>query len=84
MTTGGAAVIEAVRERFAPGCDTFEDAVRQGRRALTRGQHVAEDAAVAAARRIRHRPFTAVAMAAGAGAFAGIMAGFAIAWVIRR
>ena len=79
----GAAMTEAVRERLTPALETLDETMRRGRRAVIRGQHAAEDAAATAALEIRKRPLSAVMMAAGAGALAGALTGFAIGRLAR-
>jgi ElaB/YqjD/DUF883 family membrane-anchored ribosome-binding protein len=80
IATGTATAVDTMRERFAPALDTVEETIRQGRRALVRGQHAAEDAAAAATLVVRRRPLSAVMLAAGAGALAGGLIGFGIGW----
>jgi ElaB/YqjD/DUF883 family membrane-anchored ribosome-binding protein len=75
--------LEAVKERLAPTLDKVDETIRQGRQVVVRGQHAAEDAAAAAALRIRRRPLTAVMIAAGAGALVGALIGFGLASVTR-
>lgn len=84
IATGATAAAEAVKERFAPAAEKLEDNVRQARRAMVRGRYAAEDAAAAAALQVRRHPGAAIALAAGAGALAGCMMGFAIGSRIRR
>jgi ElaB/YqjD/DUF883 family membrane-anchored ribosome-binding protein len=81
--TGVPTAADTIRERFAPALDTVEDTMRQGRRALVRGQHAAEDAAAAATLIVRRRPLGAVMLAAGAGALAGALIGFGLGWFAR-
>lgn len=69
---------EAIRERLLPVLEALEDTVREGRKTFLRSQHAAEDAAAAAALRIRRHPLMAVATAAGAGALAGAAVGLVI------
>lgn len=83
IATGTAAAADAIRERIVPALDTLDETMRQGRRAIVRGQHAAEDAGAAAALQIRRRPLSAVIIAAGAGAFAGCLFGFASGWLTR-
>jgi ElaB/YqjD/DUF883 family membrane-anchored ribosome-binding protein len=65
--------VEAVKELLAPTLDKLDETTRQGRQVVLRGQHAAEDAAAAAALRIRRRPLSAVIIAAGAGALVGAL-----------
>ena len=81
--TGAVAGVEAIKERLAPALDTLDETIRQGRRAMVRGQHAAEDAAAAATLVVRRRPLSAVMVAAGAGALAGGLVGFGLGWVPR-
>ena len=71
IATGAATAVGAIKERLAPALDTFDERMRQGRRAFGRGQQAAEDAAAAATRIVRRRPLRAVMIAAGVGALAG-------------
>jgi ElaB/YqjD/DUF883 family membrane-anchored ribosome-binding protein len=57
--------------------------MRQGRRAIVRGQHAAEDTAAAATLIVRRRPLRAVMIAAGVGALAGGVIGFGFGWLTR-
>jgi ElaB/YqjD/DUF883 family membrane-anchored ribosome-binding protein len=61
----------------------MDETIRQSRRVIVRGQHAAEDAAAAATLRIRRRPVSVVMIAAGVGAFVGILIGFGLGWVTR-
>jgi len=81
--TGAATGVEAIKERLAPALDTLDETIRQGRRAMVRGQHAAEDAAAAATLVVRRRPLSAVMVAAGAGALAGGLVGFGLGWFTR-
>ena len=83
IATGAATAAEAIKERLAPALDTLDETIRQGRRVITRGQHAAEDAAEAAALKIRRRPLSAVMVAAGAGALAGGLIGLGLGWLTR-
>jgi ElaB/YqjD/DUF883 family membrane-anchored ribosome-binding protein len=78
MATGATSAVEAIRERLTPVLDTLDETVRQGRRAIVRRQHDAEDAAAAAALLIRRRPLRAVMFAAGAGVLVGGLIGFGL------
>jgi len=84
IATGAASAVEAVKERLTPALDKLDETVRQGRHVIVRGQHAAEDAAAAAALRIRRRPLSALMIAAGAGALMGGLVGFGLGWVTRR
>jgi ElaB/YqjD/DUF883 family membrane-anchored ribosome-binding protein len=84
MRTKEVALADAVQEQLAPALEAVGDAMRQGRRVLTRSEHAIEDAATAAALCIRQRPFSAVATAAGGGAIVGAVVGFAIGWATHR
>jgi ElaB/YqjD/DUF883 family membrane-anchored ribosome-binding protein len=83
IATGAATAAEAIKERLAPALDTLDETIRQGRRVITRRQHAAEDAADAAALKIRRRPLSAVMVAAGAGALAGGLIGCGLGWLTR-
>lgn len=78
-----ASAVEAVKERLSPTLDTLDETMRHGRKVAIRGQHAAEDAAAAAALRIRRQPLSAVMIAAGGGALAGALVGFGLASVMR-
>lgn len=80
---GALSAAEAIKERAAPAFDTLDETIRQGKRAMVRGQHAAEDAAAAATLVVRHRPLSAVMVAAGAGALAGGLVGFGLGWLAR-
>jgi ElaB/YqjD/DUF883 family membrane-anchored ribosome-binding protein len=82
-TSPVANVVDAVKERLSPALDTLDETIRQGRKAVVRGQHAAEDAAAAAALRVRRRPLSAVMIATGAGALVGALVGFGLASVTR-
>jgi ElaB/YqjD/DUF883 family membrane-anchored ribosome-binding protein len=81
---GAATAVDAIRERLAPALDTLDDSMRRGRKAIVRGQHAAEDAAAATTLIVRRRPVSAVMIAAGAGALAGGLIGFAVGRLTRR
>jgi ElaB/YqjD/DUF883 family membrane-anchored ribosome-binding protein len=83
IAAGATAAAEAIKERFVPGAETLEDNVRQARRAIVQGRYAAEDAVAAAALQVRRHPVTAIAVAAGAGALAGCMIGFAFGSRVR-
>lgn len=78
-----AGAVEAVKERLNPTLDTLDETMRHGRKVVVRGQHAAEDAAAAAALKIRRQPLSAVMIAAGVGALAGALVGFGLASVTR-
>jgi ElaB/YqjD/DUF883 family membrane-anchored ribosome-binding protein len=83
IATEGATAMDTFREQFAPALDTLAETRRQGRRALVRGRHAAEDAAAAATLVVRRRPLSAVVLAAGAGALAGALIGLGLGWFAR-
>jgi ElaB/YqjD/DUF883 family membrane-anchored ribosome-binding protein len=85
MAIGGAteSAVEAVKERLSPALDKMDETIRQGRRAMVRGQHAAEDAAAAATLRIRRHPVSSVTIAAGVGTVVGALIGFGLGWVTR-
>jgi ElaB/YqjD/DUF883 family membrane-anchored ribosome-binding protein len=76
--TEAVAAVDAMKERLGPVLEKFEDNVREGRRVIVKAQHAAEDGVAAAALQVRRHPVSAVAIAAGAGALAGCLLGFAI------
>ena len=84
MPAAAATAVEAARERLTPALDKFDETVREGRRAIARGQEVAEDAAAAALLHIRRRPLRSVLVAAGVGALAGGLIGIACGWLTQR
>jgi hypothetical protein len=73
----GAHVPSRVRARFSGAMD---DRVRSVKRRLTHYGHGLEDARDAAAYRIKHAPFTSVALTAGGG----LLVGTVVAWTVRR
>ena len=75
--TGTTAAKEAIKERLTPALETLEENVRDGRRAIVHGRYAAEDFLAATALRVRWRPMTALAVAAGVGALGGCLIGFA-------
>jgi ElaB/YqjD/DUF883 family membrane-anchored ribosome-binding protein len=81
--TGAANAVEVVKERLSPALESLDQTMRQGRKFIVRGQHAAEDAAAAAALRIRRRPGSAVMVAAGVGALVGALVGFGLGSVAR-
>jgi len=76
--------VEAIKERLSPALETLDENVRQGRRLIVQGRHAAEDAVAAAALQVRRHPLNTVVIAAGAGALAGGLLGFALGWQVRR
>ena len=76
--TGTATAREAVKDRFAPVLEGFEENMREARRAILHGRHAAEDFVTETALQVRRRPLLALAFAAGAGALAGCVIGFAL------
>jgi ElaB/YqjD/DUF883 family membrane-anchored ribosome-binding protein len=78
---GAATAVETLKERLTPALETLDDTIRQGKRAIVRGQHVAADAADAAALQIRKHPMSAVMTASIAGALAGCLIGFGLGWI---
>lgn len=75
---------EAIRERLTPALETFEENVREARRAMVQGRHAAEDFVAGAALRVRRHPLRAVAAAAGAAVIVSCMFGFALGWLGHR
>jgi hypothetical protein len=78
MPTGATISTEAIKERFVPAVEKFDEAMRKGRKAFVRGQHTAEDAAALAALGIRRRPIMSVVTALAVGALVGALAGFGL------
>jgi ElaB/YqjD/DUF883 family membrane-anchored ribosome-binding protein len=78
IATGAAISADAIKERFAPVVEKFDQTMRQGRKALVRGQHAAEDATALAAFGIRRRPITSVMTAVAVGALVGALVGFGL------
>jgi len=76
--TGTTAAKEAIKECLSPALDTLEENVRDARRAIVHGRHAAEDVVAGAALEVRRHPLSALAVAAGAGALAGCLVGFAL------
>jgi ElaB/YqjD/DUF883 family membrane-anchored ribosome-binding protein len=76
--TGTAAACGNIKERFTPALETLEESVRQARRAVVQGRHAAEEFVTETTQQVKHHPIGAVAVAAGAGALAGCMLGFAL------
>jgi ElaB/YqjD/DUF883 family membrane-anchored ribosome-binding protein len=69
---------EAINERLTPVLETLEENARRARRAIVHGRHAAEDFVAGTALRVRWRPVMALALAAGVGALAGCLIGFAL------
>jgi ElaB/YqjD/DUF883 family membrane-anchored ribosome-binding protein len=84
MNTTVESAREAVSERLAPALESFEQDVHDARRLMARGRRKAEDFVDATALRVRQRPLTSMALAAGAAAVAGCMIGFALGWRARH
>lgn len=81
MTTTATPVADAIKQRLAPALDTIETIeknARRARRAVARGRYATADAVSGAALGVRRRPLRSLALAAGAGALAGCMMGFAL------
>jgi len=76
--TRTSAAREAIRERLAPALESLEENVRDARRVIVHGRHAAEDFVAGTALRVRWRPMMALAFAAGVGALAGCLIGFAL------
>jgi ElaB/YqjD/DUF883 family membrane-anchored ribosome-binding protein len=79
MNTTVESAREAVSQRLAPALESLEQNVHDARRLMSRGRRKAEDLVDETALRVRERPLTSVALAAGAAALAGCMIGFALA-----
>jgi ElaB/YqjD/DUF883 family membrane-anchored ribosome-binding protein len=80
---GATTAAEAIRQRLGPALEAIDENVRQGRRLVVRGRHAAEDAFDASALQVRRHPLGAVALAAGTGALAGCLIGFALGRLAR-
>lgn len=81
MTTTATPVADAITQRLTPALDTIESLeknLRRARRAAAHGRYATQDAVAGAALGIRRRPLRTVAVAAGAGALAGWLVGFAM------
>ena len=76
--TGTTAAKEAIKERLTPALETLKENVREARRAIVHGRRAAQDFVAGTALRVRWRPMTALALAAGAGALAGCLIGLAL------
>ncbi len=70
-------LMESFPEGFSwPSREEIESRVRKARRVAAEAKHTAEDLAADATLRVRRRPLTMVAAAAGAGLVAGAAFGF--------
>ena len=81
MATTATPTADAIRDRLTPAIDTLgtiEKNLRRARRAAAHGRYATEDAVAGATLGIRRRPLRTVALAAGAGALAGCLFGFAM------
>ena len=86
-TNGAAAVTaatDAIKEHVVPAVEMLEKNIRQARRAVVQGTHVAEDLAEAAALEVRRRPIQTAAIVAGMAVIAGGVVGFAFGRRARR
>ncbi|OFW13984.1 MAG: hypothetical protein A3H29_10950 [Acidobacteria bacterium RIFCSPLOWO2_02_FULL_67_21] len=63
-----------------PAFEMLEERGREVRQVFADGRHAAEQATGKAVFEVRRHPLRAVAIAAGIGALAGCMAGFAFGW----
>lgn len=79
VTMTATATREAI-EGFAPVLKGLEENMREAKRAILHGRRTAEDLVAAGALQVRRHPMRALAVAVGAGAFAGCLIGFAIGW----
>ena len=74
--------IDAIKDRLEPVIDELERrverGVKRGRRALEDGRDAAEDARASALRQVRRHPARTLLLAAGIGAFAGVIVGAAL------
>lgn len=75
---------EAIKEHFTPALDAIEENVREAKRAIVRGRHAAEDLMAATALEARRHPLRTIGLAAGVGALAGCLVGFACGSGSRR
>jgi ElaB/YqjD/DUF883 family membrane-anchored ribosome-binding protein len=69
---------EAIKDCLAPTLEALEENAREARRAIVHGRQAAEDFVAETALQVRRHPLSAVAFAAGAGALAGCLIGFAL------
>lgn len=75
---------DAIKQRLGPALERFDDKVRQGKRAIVRAQHAAEDGVGATVVKIRRHPLRAITLAAGVGAFVGTLFGLVCSrWIPR-
>jgi ElaB/YqjD/DUF883 family membrane-anchored ribosome-binding protein len=84
MNTTVESAREAVTGRLTPALESLEENMRDARRAIARGRRRVEDFADETTVRVRQHPLTSMAAAAGAGAVAGCLLGFALGWKARR
>ena len=77
VVTQARAVADVVKERLGPTVQEIERGIDRGRRVVDEGRIAVEDGVGKARWQIRRHPLLAVATAAGAGALAGCVAGFA-------
>ena len=84
MNTTAESARDAVSERLTPALDALEQNVRSARKMVGRGRRKAEDFVDDTTLRVRKRPLTSVALAAGVGALAGCLIGFALGSKTRR
>jgi ElaB/YqjD/DUF883 family membrane-anchored ribosome-binding protein len=84
MKTTVGSVRETVAERLTPALESLDENVRAARRAIAHGRQTAEDLVDQTTLQVRKHPMASVAVAAGAGALAGCLVGFALGWKTRR
>jgi ElaB/YqjD/DUF883 family membrane-anchored ribosome-binding protein len=63
---------------------SLEENVRTARRAIAQSRRAAEDLVDQTTLQVRQHPLASMAVAAGAGALAGCLIGFALGWQARR
>jgi ElaB/YqjD/DUF883 family membrane-anchored ribosome-binding protein len=73
-----------VAERLTPALESLEGNVRSARRAIAQSRRKAEDLVDQTTLQVRQHPVASMAVAAGAGALAGCLIGFALGWKARR
>ena len=84
IDVGTGSAVEAVKKHLSPALDKLDETVRQSRRVMVRGQQAAEDAAAAAALKVRRHPMSAVMIAAGVGTVVGALIGFGLGWMTKN
>ena len=80
MLATAATVSEVDGKCVHPAFEMLEERAREVRKAFADGRHAAEQVTGKAVFEVQRHPLRAVAIAAGVGALAGCMAGFAFGW----